>query len=67
MTRRLPRRPPRSLKKRGGGIGETVATVEGIPVGKNVVITDAKGMSRSLKEYQEMLNADTSKEFGDDI
>jgi hypothetical protein len=67
LTHRLPRRPHRSLKKRGGAVGETVTTVEGTSVGKNVVITNSKGMSRSLKEYQEMLNADTSREIGDDV
>jgi hypothetical protein len=55
------------LKKRGGAIGETVAEVEGIPVGRNVVVTNAKGVTRSLEEHNPLLNADTAGEFGDDI
>jgi len=65
MTRRQTRRIRN--KKRGGAIGETVATVNGIPVGRNVVVTNEKGVTRSLEAHNPMTNADTAGEFGDDI
>lgn len=55
----------RRLKK-GGAIGETVDTVEGIPVGKNVVVTDSRGVTRSLVDHNPFTEADTAAAVGDD-
>lgn len=56
----------RKSKKRGGAIGETVDTVEGIPVGKNVVVTDSKGVTRTLVKHDPLLNTETAEARGDD-
>lgn len=49
-----------------GGIGETTGTIDGIPVSENALITNSKGMTRSVKNRISPLNdAETSEQMGD--
>lgn len=38
---------------KGGGIGETVDTMNGIPVSANALVTNSKGVTRSVKNREQ--------------
>ena len=69
--RKHPRHPTRRhrSRSRGGAIGETVNTMNGIPVSENALVTNSKGVTRSVKNRVMPLNdAETSELLGyDDI
>lgn len=55
----------RKRRVKGGGIGETVNTMDGIPVNENALVTDAKGVTRSVKNREMWWNrAETSELLG---
>jgi hypothetical protein len=56
----------RRSRHRGGSIGETTGTIDGIPVSENALMTNSKGMTRSVKNRISPLNdAETSELMGD--
>jgi hypothetical protein len=56
----------KSLYK-GGGIGETEDTMNGIPVSENAIYTNSKGVTRSVKNrVMPWEDAETSELRGDD-
>ena len=56
----------RKRRVKGGGIGETVNTMDGIPVSENALVTNAKGVTRSVKNREMSWNrAETSELLGD--
>ena len=61
------RRVKGSRRVKGGGVGETVDTMNGIPVSNDAVVTNAKGVTRSVKNREMWWNrAETGELLGDD-
>jgi len=51
----------------GGGIGETVGTMNGMPVSKGALVTNSRGVTRSVSEIPPIMNvAETGALMGDD-
>jgi hypothetical protein len=51
----------------GGGVGETIGEMNGIPVSKNALVTTSKGVTRSVVDRKDALqDAETEALMGDD-
>jgi len=54
-------------RARGGGIGETVGTMNGMPVSKEALVTNSRGVTRSVSEISPIMDvAETDALMGDD-